>query len=56
MYSITMEDKIQYQATLFSNRIAKNYKLLKKWARKNKVTCYRLYDRDIPEIPRPPRF
>ncbi|MCR5762567.1 MAG: class I SAM-dependent methyltransferase [Treponema sp.] len=46
-----MEDKIQYQATLFSNRISKNYKSLKKWARKNKITCYRLYDRDIPEIP-----
>lgn len=46
-----MEDKTSYQATLFSNRIAKNYKSLKKWARKHKVTCYRLYDRDIPEIP-----
>lgn len=52
MYSrIIMEDKTRYQANLFSNRIAKNYKSLKKWARKNKVTCYRLYDRDIPEIP-----
>lgn len=41
----------QYQAELFKNRLAKKYKLLKKWSRRERVTCYRLYDRDIPEIP-----
>ena len=46
-----MADKDLYQAELFSNRLAKRYRLLRKWARKNRVTCYRLYDRDIPEIP-----
>ena len=46
-----MENKNAYQAQLFSNRLSKNYKQLKKWARKNRVTCYRLYDKDIPEIP-----
>ncbi len=46
-----MDNKLQYQSELFSNRLAKNYRQLKKWARKNKITCYRLYDRDIPEIP-----
>lgn len=40
-----------YQAELLSNRLAKKAKLLKKWARKNRVSCYRLYDRDIPEVP-----
>lgn len=40
-----------YQAQIFSNRLAKKYKLLRKWARKERITCYRLYDRDIPEIP-----
>lgn len=44
-------DKTQYQAQLFENRLAKNYKLLKKWARKNRITAFRLYDRDIPELP-----
>ncbi|MBQ7158215.1 MAG: class I SAM-dependent methyltransferase [Treponema sp.] len=44
-------DKISYQAQLFSNRLAKKYRLLRKWARKNRVSCYRLYDRDIPELP-----
>ena len=45
------ECKDDYQAQLFSNRLAKRYKHLRKWARKNGVTCYRVYDRDIPEIP-----
>ena len=45
------EEKIRYQAELFSNRLAKQYRQLRKWARKNRVSCYRLYDRDIPEIP-----
>ena len=45
------EEKVKYQAELFSNRLAKQYRILRKWARKNRVTCYRLYDRDIPEIP-----
>ena len=44
-------DKVEYQAELFSNRLRKRYKELRKWARKNRVSCYRLYDRDIPEIP-----
>lgn len=46
-----MENKIKYQAELFSNRLKKKYKELRKWARKNRVSCYCLYDRDIPEIP-----
>ena len=44
-------DKTEYQAELFSNRLRKRYKELRKWARKNRIFCYRLYDRDIPEIP-----
>ena len=44
-------DKLNYQSELFSNRLKKRYKELRKWARKNRVSCYRLYDRDIPEIP-----
>ncbi len=44
-------DQNEYQAQIFSNRLAKKYKSLRKWARKERVTCYRLYDRDIPEVP-----
>ena len=36
-------------AMMFANRLKKNYKHLKKWARKNDVTCYRVYDADIPQ-------
>ena len=45
------ENKTIYQAELFSNRLKKKYKELRKWARKNRVSCYKLYDRDIPEVP-----
>jgi len=45
------ENKISYQAELFSNRLKRKYKELRKQMRKNRVSCYRLYDRDIPEVP-----
>ena len=44
-------NKTEYQAELFANRLRKKYKELRKWARKNRVSSYRLYDRDIPEVP-----
>ena len=34
---------------MFANRLKKNYKHLKKWARKNNISCYRVYDADIPQ-------
>lgn len=49
--SENIETKREYQAELFSNRLKKKYKELRKWARKNRISSYRLYDRDIPEIP-----
>ena len=33
------------------NRIKKNYKHLRKWAARNEISCYRIYDHDIPEYP-----
>ena len=44
-------EKTAEQAIIFANRIEKQYKHLRKWARRTGVTCYRLYDRDIPEVP-----
>jgi len=35
---------------MFANRIKKNYKAINKWANKNKIDCYRLYDADMPEF------
>ncbi len=34
-----------------SNRVLKNQRHLQKWARREGVEAYRLYDRDIPEFP-----
>ena len=34
---------------MFGNRIAKNVKQLAKWAEREGVSCYRLYDADMPE-------
>ncbi|MCY1393725.1 Ribosomal RNA large subunit methyltransferase K/L [compost metagenome] len=34
---------------MFANRLQKNLKQLGKWARREKVECYRLYDADMPE-------
>jgi len=34
---------------MFANRLQKNLKLLGKWARKDGIQCYRLYDADMPE-------
>lgn len=44
-------DKDLRQAEYFRNRVAKNDKALRRWARKEGVEALRLYDRDIPEVP-----
>jgi 23S rRNA (cytosine1962-C5)-methyltransferase len=39
------------QKIIIKNRLEKNYKHKSKWARREKIEAYRLYDRDIPEFP-----
>ncbi|MEI6388375.1 MAG: class I SAM-dependent methyltransferase [Spirochaetota bacterium] len=39
------------QAGFLRNRVAKNEKRLRKWARNAGISAFRVYDRDIPEIP-----
>lgn len=36
-------------AEMLANRLRKNLKKLAKWARREQVDCYRLYDADLPE-------
>jgi 23S rRNA G2069 N7-methylase RlmK/C1962 C5-methylase RlmI len=36
---------------MFDNRLKKVYRILKKQAEQQDVSCYRLYDRDLPEFP-----
>ncbi|GMO30871.1 MAG: class I SAM-dependent methyltransferase [Termitinemataceae bacterium] len=40
-----------YQAGLLYNRLVKRHRHLQKWAKRCGTGAYRLYDRDIPEIP-----
>lgn len=46
-----MTEKDRREAEYLANRLAKNDKHLRRWARREGVFAYRLYDRDIPEIP-----
>lgn len=41
------EDK----TSAFKNRIRKNYRHIRKWAKRTKTNCFRIYDRDIKEYP-----
>jgi len=36
-------------AEMFANRLKKNLKKLSNWAKQNRITCYRVYDADLPE-------
>lgn len=36
-------------APMLANRLRKNLKRLSRWARREEVSCYRLYDADLPE-------
>lgn len=38
-------------AQMLGNRVSKNGRQLARWAKRENVTCYRLYDCDIPELP-----
>ncbi len=42
-------DALSNGAQMLVNRLQKNLKQLEKWARKNHISCYRLYDADMPE-------
>lgn len=46
-----LSNKSKEQSVLFANRIRKRAKHLRRWPNKRGITCYRIYERDIPEIP-----
>lgn len=41
--------KLSAGAEVLENRLQKNYTHLKKWAKRNHISCYRVYDADLPE-------
>ena len=46
-----LTEKDHQQAELFASRLKKRARHLRRWPTKRGITCYRLYERDIPEIP-----
>ncbi|PKM05462.1 MAG: bifunctional 23S rRNA (guanine(2069)-N(7))-methyltransferase RlmK/23S rRNA (guanine(2445)-N(2))-methyltransferase RlmL [Gammaproteobacteria bacterium HGW-Gammaproteobacteria-6] len=42
--------RLSESAQMFANRLKKNLKTLGKWARQNDISCYRVYDADMPEF------
>ncbi|GGJ89858.1 bifunctional 23S rRNA (guanine(2069)-N(7))-methyltransferase RlmK/23S rRNA (guanine(2445)-N(2))-methyltransferase RlmL [Pseudomonas matsuisoli] len=45
----TAPARLSEGAQMFANRLQKNARQLAKWAKKDGVECYRLYDADMPE-------
>ena len=46
-----MTSRREQQAEMLANRVRKTAKHRRKWARRNDIHCYRVYDKDIPELP-----
>ncbi|GIZ13907.1 bifunctional 23S rRNA (guanine(2069)-N(7))-methyltransferase RlmK/23S rRNA (guanine(2445)-N(2))-methyltransferase RlmL [Pseudomonas sp. NCCP-436] len=44
-----MPARLSEGGQMFANRLQKNLRQLSKWARRESVECYRLYDADMPE-------
>lgn len=42
--------RLSESAQMFANRLKKNLKNLGKWARQQGISCYRVYDADMPEF------
>lgn len=45
----TVNTPLSENAQMLLNRLEKNYRHLQKWAQKNNISCYRVYDADLPE-------
>ncbi|MBA2710918.1 MAG: bifunctional 23S rRNA (guanine(2069)-N(7))-methyltransferase RlmK/23S rRNA (guanine(2445)-N(2))-methyltransferase RlmL [Tatlockia sp.] len=43
------EEGLSAGAQMLANRLKKNLNHLQKWAKRNNITCYRVYDADLPE-------
>ena len=46
-----LDAKAKHQAELFATRLSKRARHLRRWPTKRNITCFRLYERDVPEIP-----
>ena len=48
-FRVIEEDQRSENAKMFANRLKKNIKHLRKWAKRENINAYRLYDADLPE-------
>ncbi len=46
-----LTEKAYQQAEVFGNRLKKMGRHMRRWPTKRGVTCFRIYDRDVPEVP-----
>ena len=46
-----LDDKALHQADLFKARLTNRARHLRRWPTRRGITCFRLYERDVPEIP-----
>jgi 23S rRNA (guanine2445-N2)-methyltransferase / 23S rRNA (guanine2069-N7)-methyltransferase len=45
----TQNNESDSSAEMFANRLQKNVKKMAKWAKQQQISCYRVYDADLPE-------
>ena len=43
------QEELSAGAEMLVNRLKKNYTHLQKWAKRNQISCYRVYDADLPQ-------
>ena len=46
-----LEPKDHEQAGIFSRRLIKRARHLRRWPTRRGITCFRIYERDVPEVP-----
>lgn len=46
-----LPERTDEQADIFANRLTKMARHMRKWPTKRGISCFRLYERDIPEVP-----
>jgi 23S rRNA (guanine2445-N2)-methyltransferase / 23S rRNA (guanine2069-N7)-methyltransferase len=46
-----LQEKDHQQAEIFSRRLSKRARHLRRWPTRRGITCFRIYERDVPEIP-----
>ncbi|MBT7461336.1 MAG: SAM-dependent methyltransferase [Waddliaceae bacterium] len=51
LFSLPLTSDDDDKSSPFKNRVRKNYRHVRKWAKRTSTNCFRIYDRDIKEYP-----